>query len=410
MKKIVILITVFALLLTSVVYGAGKSFTDVKEADWFYKVLNGVVERGIIDGYPDGTFKPQNNITRAEFTKVIIFALELDIVEGNAFVDTEEHWAKDIINTAVENHIIDRSEYGYSYVPDEKITRIEMAKMIVRALGFEKDAKSKAGEKTKFLDNITIKDTDKGYVIIASDNGIINGYPNNTFQPNGKATRAEAAQMLMNALNYKIVEEAKTEEGYIDTSKLPTKSFEEYGFPESLKDTLTLVNRVTGEIMSEPDELIVISKDSMPMKFADLIIEDYYYVAYDDSILPEVKSVYWGVGARSDLFIIEGTTVGVVDINDYAADFLDGDGIIVGWMRQVNPCYRFSTTDAGTQIVVKEYPNMPGLDGKVGANKKFTFVFVGLEKHMNDLETVIFKNTGLNNGSKTDDVLVIEYK
>ena len=32
-------------------------------------------------------------------------------------MDTEEHWAKDIINTAVENHIIDRSEYGYSYVP-----------------------------------------------------------------------------------------------------------------------------------------------------------------------------------------------------------------------------------------------------------------------------------------------------
>ena len=321
MKKIVILVTIFALLLTSVVYGAGKSFTDVKETDWFYKVLNEVVERGIIDGYPDGTFKPQNNITRAEFAKVIIFALELDIVEGNAFVDTEEHWAKDIINTAVENHIIDRSEYGYSYVPDEKITWIEMAKMIVRALGFEKDAKNKAGEKTKFLDNITIKDTDKGYVIIASDNGIINGYPNNTFQPNGKATRAEAAQMLVNALNYKAVKDAKTEEGYIDTSKLPTKSFEEYGLPSDLKEKLTAINRVTDEIMYEPNELIEIDKSMLPIKFAGLIIEDFYHVEYDNSILTEVQSVYWGVGGRWDLFIIEGKTIEKINYYNYAAGF-----------------------------------------------------------------------------------------
>lgn len=200
MKRIVILVTVFALILTSVVYGAGKSFTDVKEKDWFYGALNDVVERGIIDGYPDGTFKPQENISRAEFTKVIVAALELDIVKGDAFVDTENHWAQDVINTAIENHIIDRTEYGYSYVPDEKITRIEMAKMVVRALGFEKDAKGKAGEKTKFMDNFAIKDADKGYVVIASENGIVNGYTNNTFQPSGKATRAEAAQMLINML------------------------------------------------------------------------------------------------------------------------------------------------------------------------------------------------------------------
>ena len=161
MKKIVILITVFALLLTSMAYGANVGFTDVKENDWFYDVLNEVVDRGIIDGYPDGTFKPQNNITRAEFTKVIVVALELKIVAGNAFVDTEGHWADDVINTALEGHIISRAEHGYSYEPDKKITRIEMAKMVVRALGFEKDADSKACEKTKFLDNFLINDEDR---------------------------------------------------------------------------------------------------------------------------------------------------------------------------------------------------------------------------------------------------------
>ena len=409
MKKIIILVTVFALLLTLVVYGAGKSFTDVKETDWFYNVLNEVVYRGIIEGYPDGTFKPQNNITRAEFTKVIIFALELEMLEGNAFIDTENHWAKDMINTAVENHIIDRSEYGYSYVPDEKITRIEMAKMIVRALGFEKDAKNKAGEKTKFLDNITIKDTDKGYVIIASDNGIINGYPNNTFQPNGKATRAEAAQMLMNALNYKAVKDAKTEEGYIDTSKLDKGTFEEKGLSKSIKDMLTAINQITGEVMYEPDKIVEIDRTMLPIKYAGIIVEDFYHVEYDDSILTEVQSVYWGVGGRWDMYIIEGRTTEKIDRNDYAAAFLDKDNEIIKGMNNKLPCYNFSTSDEGTQRVVKEYPNMPGTDRTVGANEKFTFIYIMPEKKFDKAETVILRCEGYY-GTETDDVLIFSVK
>jgi len=200
MKKLVGLVTLIALLLTSIVYGVGNNFADVKVEDWYYEALDEVVGRGIIVGYPDNTFKPGNNISRAEFTKTIRTSLELDIVEGNSFVDTVAHWAKDEINTAVENFIIDKSDYGYTFEPNKNITRIEMAIMVVRALGLNDEAVERAREVTSFLDDSSIEDADKGYVVIATEKGIISGYTDRTFKPNGNATRAEAAQMLLKML------------------------------------------------------------------------------------------------------------------------------------------------------------------------------------------------------------------
>ncbi|KGG80493.1 hypothetical protein Y919_06010 [Caloranaerobacter azorensis H53214] len=192
-----------------------KIFKEVinKTADYFKQIANRfsdmgnhwsnvtvgkLVELGILDGYGDGTFRPNNTITRAEFAKVVRTSLRLDTIKGNSFNDTKNHWAKDEIHTLVKKGIILPSEYGDNYEPDKNITRIEMAKMIVRAVGLDEKAKELAGQKTKFNDDNTIKSEDKGYIIIASQNGIINGYPDNTFKPNGEATRAEASQMIVN--------------------------------------------------------------------------------------------------------------------------------------------------------------------------------------------------------------------
>jgi len=165
---------------------------------WANVTVGKLVELGILDGYGDGTFRPNNTITRGEFSKVVRTSLKLDLVKGNSFDDTNNHWAKNEIHTLVQNGIIIKSEYGDNYEPNKNITRIEMAKMIVRAVGLDERAKELAGQKTKFNDDNTIKSEDKGYIIIASENGIINGYPDNTFKPNGEATRAEASQMIVN--------------------------------------------------------------------------------------------------------------------------------------------------------------------------------------------------------------------
>ena len=178
-----------------------EKFNDMGN-HWSDVTVGKLVDLGVIDGYEDGTFKPDDKVTRAEFSKMVYTSANPDKIEGNSFTDTSNHWAKDYINTLVEIGGIDKAEYGDSYNPNKNITRLEMAKMVVRTWGLKDNAQEKAGIKTSFNDDLDIKDKDKGYIIIASENEIITGYPDNTFKPNGEATRAEASTIIVNALTH----------------------------------------------------------------------------------------------------------------------------------------------------------------------------------------------------------------
>jgi hypothetical protein len=178
-----------------------SKFKDM-ENNWAKLTVGTLIDLGIIDGYSDGTFKPNNTITRSEFTKLVRTAMKYELVIGNTFKDTTTNWAKNEIHTVVVNGGIDKVEFGENFYPNKNITRIEMAKMIVRSLGLDAKAKAKAGNTTQFTDDNQIGSADKGYIIIASENKIINGYLDKSFKPNGEATRAEASQMIVNMLNY----------------------------------------------------------------------------------------------------------------------------------------------------------------------------------------------------------------
>lgn len=132
------------------------------------------------------------------FTKILEGTSEMFKRVARKFSDMGNHWAKDHIHTLVLKDIIVKSEYGTNFRPNKNITRIEMAKMIVRALGLDKQAKENVNASTKFNDNFEINGTDRGYVLIASENKIISGYPDGNFRPNGEANRAEASQMIVN--------------------------------------------------------------------------------------------------------------------------------------------------------------------------------------------------------------------
>jgi hypothetical protein len=109
-----------------------------------------------------------------------------------------------------------------------------MAKMVVRTWGLEDDAKAKAGVETSFNDDIDIEDEDKGYIIIASENEIIKGYPDNTFKPDGEATRAEASTIIVNTLEVSedLEVEKPTEEE--STKERVDKTLEERDFEVKL--------------------------------------------------------------------------------------------------------------------------------------------------------------------------------
>ena len=110
-----------------------NNFSDVKPTVWYNTAVSTMANMGVLDGYPDGTFRPKENITRAEFIALAAhFALDGDTTPS-AFTDITNHWAKDEINIAANN--------GWTlgngtscFNPDELITRAEAMALVNRVL------------------------------------------------------------------------------------------------------------------------------------------------------------------------------------------------------------------------------------------------------------------------------------
>jgi hypothetical protein len=107
------------------------SFSDVSKNFWAYRYIETAREHGAITGYPDQTFRPENNITRAEIATIIIRAKNYQLTTpGTSFNDIPaNYWAKDYIITAKDRGII----LGYpdqTFRPENPATRAEAAKMI----------------------------------------------------------------------------------------------------------------------------------------------------------------------------------------------------------------------------------------------------------------------------------------
>lgn len=146
-----------------------QNFIDIA-GHWAERDIRTLVERGIIKGYPDGTFKPEHPITRAEFVSIVVRVLGLEPTGEKTFFDTIDHWAKDVIAAAYERGIIS----GYSdtiFGADDLITREQMPAIIVNAFKLQQGQ-----ERKMFGDEEEISTWAQEVVEIAASNGIISGY------------------------------------------------------------------------------------------------------------------------------------------------------------------------------------------------------------------------------------------
>ena len=169
------------------------ALTDIS-GHWAEGSIKKLVAIGAIGGYPDGSFKPDRSITRAEFVTVLVKAFKLSSKGGKVFADTANHWAKGSIAAAASNGIVsgyDETTFG----PDDLITREQMAAMIVKAAKLDA---ATAG--TNFTDSASISDWARNAVATATLNKIMNGYPDNTIRPKNNAARAEAVTVVVNAV------------------------------------------------------------------------------------------------------------------------------------------------------------------------------------------------------------------
>ena len=171
----------------------GKTLTDIN-GHWAQNNIIKLVNRGAISGYIDGTFRPDHIITRAEYVTVLLKAFQMEGEGERVFADTKSHWAKGYIAAAVAKGIDD----GYdstTFGPDDVITREQMAVMVARAANLVAP-----GNKIPFADGDKISPGAVDRVAAAVEKGIIRGYPDNTFRPQGSASRAEAVTIITRAL------------------------------------------------------------------------------------------------------------------------------------------------------------------------------------------------------------------
>lgn len=164
-------------------------FKDIED-NWAKDYISELVEAKIINGYADGTFKPNNPITRAEFVTLVVKMLKINLCSENIFKDTENSWANDYITTAYKKGFI--TGYSkYCFRPNEYITREQMAVIIIKALKLKTSSVD-----TDFIDNDSISDWAVAYINAAAENKLINGYSDNHFYPKKMATRAETVKII----------------------------------------------------------------------------------------------------------------------------------------------------------------------------------------------------------------------
>lgn len=222
MKKKISTMALVAVLATAAattpVY-ASIQYPDIN-GHWSKNIVEKWAEANVVSGYPDGTFKPNDNITRAEFGVWVykLFGYQPSSKDSK-FADVNGHWAESIIDSLVEHGVIVNSEYGNNYGPDTKITRMEMIRMMVRAIEKQGETSGAVGA-TKFVDNASIAQKDTGFINVAAKYDIITGYPDGTLKPYAKSTRAEGAAMLVKL--QKISEELPVEEPKPEEVKEPS--------------------------------------------------------------------------------------------------------------------------------------------------------------------------------------------
>ena len=172
---------------------------------WVEDSVKSLIDQGILNGYPDGSFRPDQSISRAELAKTLATAYELKGAsrEGQ-FTDTKGHWAEDYIEALAETQIITGYPDG-SFKPEAPVTRAEMVVMLTRLLKIGTEEEHYTMEFIPTFPDLT-EDYWAFYQIeMAAKLGLLPRYYSPEFTPSRLASRADTAWMLQQLLNLKTV-------------------------------------------------------------------------------------------------------------------------------------------------------------------------------------------------------------
>jgi len=178
-----------------------QAFNDIQSVSWAYDSIMKLFDEGIVSASSDGRFRPDDNITREEFVKLIVCAFAPDAeASSHKFTDaTENAWYNEYISKAYALGIVTGYPDG-SFGVGENISREDMVTVIARAL-------EALGNSFENSTSMTFSDKDEisayayDYVEALTSLGVINGMGNGTFAPKSTATRAQAAKVIASLID-----------------------------------------------------------------------------------------------------------------------------------------------------------------------------------------------------------------
>ncbi|MFO7942153.1 MAG: S-layer homology domain-containing protein [Bacillota bacterium] len=178
---------------------ASEPLDDIR-GHWAEASIRLGVSAGFIDGYPEGDFRPENRVTRAEFLKMLVASQTDREDESDASVPFEDvlgHWVEPYMRWAVQEGWVPEGEFGDAFSPNSVITREEMALLSAMAAGL-----SASEEAPDFADAEDIDEGIAGWVQAASEEGLLVGYPDGTFAPKSGLKRSEAVTVVWRAVRH----------------------------------------------------------------------------------------------------------------------------------------------------------------------------------------------------------------
>jgi hypothetical protein len=173
------------------------SFSDVHPTDFFYEPVRYLYCSGVISGYSDGTFRPYNNTTRGQLSKIVVLAEGWPIYTppSPTFTDvptTDPFYQH--IETAYSRGIISGYADG-TFRPGNNVTRGQLCKIVVLAEGWPL-----LDPPTPTFSDVPSSDPFYRHIETAFDRGIISGYADGTFRPGNSATRGQICKIVYNAV------------------------------------------------------------------------------------------------------------------------------------------------------------------------------------------------------------------
>ncbi len=287
---------------------AKKAFDDLTDNFWWaQKSIEKLKSKGYIKGYGDSSFRPAESFTQLETIIMALRimgwedeALNINMLPGKYRGKKVGEWAYGYVSVAYEKGILDDVDLMY-FSPDEPAKRHEVAKYIIRAIGYEKEAQEHMSSELPFVDASAVPLGSVGYVYLVYEMELMVGDSNKAFNPMGTLTRAEMA-VLFQRLDKKVDSQIEEKEVRGDVTRLYADYIEV---------------RVKGKIQAfeVSESVIVYDRESKRIPYADIETGSFVLMLLEDEVVVYIEVIDKDEEEKKIISAYSGVVVGI----NYAA-------------------------------------------------------------------------------------------